>query len=112
MKAIILLTLLLLPTAIAAESPRGAETFAAGSINVTLRWDSHGGDGFRVYVRRQGRTYVGYMSTTNTSILLTGLMRKTTYKCVVTATSGDYETPPSPELTFRTGNNSGDVEEL
>lgn len=96
------------PDAAATQSPRGAETFAAPSISVTLQWTHPGKvQGYRVYLRRSGATYTGFTDAgTNKVIRVSGLQRKTTYKCVVTSYVGSLESARSEELTFRTGNNS------
>lgn len=97
------------------HSPRGAETFAATSISVTVQWTHTGkAQGYRFYLRRAGATYTGFTDAgTNKVIRISGLQRKTTYKCVVTSYVGTLESARSEELTFRTGNNSNaPVEEL
>lgn len=94
------------------QSPRGAETFAAPTISVTIRWDHSGADGFRVYLRKGGVPYSTYQDAgTNKVFRFSGLQRKTTYKVVVTAYDDGIESVRSEELSFRTGNNAGDPPE-
>lgn len=101
---------------IAPTSPRGAETFAAPSVSVTVAWDASPDevDGYRVYLRQSGSTYSGFQNVgTNRVFRIVGLQRKTTYRCIVTAYRGSLESLPSNELSFRTPfNKSGNVEEL
>jgi fibronectin type III domain protein len=115
-KLILVIGLVVLPlTSYAGQSPRGAEAFAAPSISATIAWDDFNTnlDGFRVYLRKSGATYIGYMNAgTNRVFRFSGLQRKTTYRCYVTAVKGGLESLRSEELSFRTGNKSGDVEEL
>lgn len=98
-------SLLLTVMPLAAQSPRGAETFATPTAAVVLAWDASvgGADGYRVYVRKSGENYSSYTDTgTNRSLRIGGLARKTTYRTVVTAYKGTLESKPSAELSFRT----------
>lgn len=116
-KGFVLAMLLLVPfTLLAPQSPRGAETFAARSaptLTVTIGWDhSSAADGFRVYLRRAGVNYSSSQDAgTNRVFRFTGLQRKTTYKCVVTAYINGYESAWSGELSFRTGHNQNEPPE-
>ena len=98
------------------SSPRGAEAFAGPTISAKIEWDDFNTNSvnFRVYLRRgAGGTYTSFSNAgTNRVFTFTGLQRKTTYKCVVTAVKDGVESYRSEELAFRTGNRSNDTEEL
>lgn len=91
------------PGLVAAQSPRGAETFAV-SASVPLAWNKvEVADSYRVYYRRSGENYTRFQDAgTNLSLRVVGLERKTTYTFAATYRIGNWESARSNEVSYRT----------